>query len=173
MILKPQDVLVALKLVVIGDKDWTYNKLALDLSMSSSEVHAAIKRALAAGLALKREKRVLPNVRNLEEFLCHGIRYVFIVERSAMTRGMLTAHAAPPLDEVFMDDGEPLPVWPDPEGVVRGLGFSPLHKAAPAAAKSDVQLYELLVLVDAIRAGRARERGYAVKELKRRFAEYE
>jgi hypothetical protein len=53
---------------------------------------------------------------------------------------------------------------------VRGTAFSPLYSAAPRAARSDPQLYELLVLVDAIRGGRARERDIAVKELKKRLA---
>ena len=169
MILKPQDILVLLKLVVVKRKDWTYNQLALELSLSPSEVHTAVKRAIESGLALRRDKQITPNLRNLEEFLCHGIRYVFVVERSTMTRGMPTAHAAPPLDKVFVADGEPIPVWPDAEGTARGLGFSPLHKAAPAAAKTDVKLYELLVLVDAIRAGRARERNFAIGELKKKL----
>lgn len=42
-----------------------------------------------------------------------------------------------------------------------GLSFSPRYKAAPFAAKLDPELYELLVLVDAIRAGKTRERNYA------------
>lgn len=173
MLLKPQDVLVLLKLVVLEHQDWTYNWLAFELNLSPSEVHAAVKRALESGLALQREKRIIPNIRNLEEFLCHGIRYAFVVDRSTMTRGMPTAYAAPPLNKVFVADSEPVPVWPDPEGTIRGLGFSPLHKAAPAAARSDERLYELLVLVDAIRAGRARERNYAIDELKKRLSEYE
>ena len=169
MQLKPQDILVLLKLITIGQQDWAYNRLAIELSMSSSEIHAAIKRALEAGLASQRGKRITPNVRNLEEFLCHGIRYVFVVERGGMTRGMPTSYAAAPLDEVFVPDGEPIPVWPDAEGSARGLSFSPLYKSAPIAAKSDSNLYELLVLVDAIRGGRARERSYAINELSQRL----
>ena len=44
MNLKPQDVLVLLKLVAQGDMDWVYSRLAMELSMSSSEIHAAMKR---------------------------------------------------------------------------------------------------------------------------------
>lgn len=173
MQLKPQDILVLLKLIAIGQQDWTYNRLAIELGMSPSEIHAAVKRALEAGLASQRDKWIAPNVRNLEEFLCHGIRYAFVVERGGMTRGMPTAHAAPPLDEMFVSDGEPIPVWSDAEGSVRGLSFSPLYKSAPIAAKTDSKLYELLVLVDAIRGGRARERSYAINVLKQRLNAYE
>jgi hypothetical protein len=38
------------------------------------------------------------------------------------------------------------------------------------AAKNDSKLYELLALVDAIRAGRAREQAIAVRELTVRLA---
>ena len=54
--------------------------------------------------------------------------------------------------------------------IVRGLGFSPLHKVSSAAAKADTKLYELLVLVDAICAGRAREQSFAIGELKKRLS---
>ena len=50
MILKPQDILVMLKLLAIGGTDWLYNSLVLALNMSQSEVHIAIKRATMAGL---------------------------------------------------------------------------------------------------------------------------
>jgi hypothetical protein len=47
-----------------------------------------------------------------------------------------------------------------------------LYKLAPQAARADPALYELLVLVDAIRGGRAREHNIAVKELAKRLAQY-
>jgi hypothetical protein len=80
-------------------------------------------------------------LRNLEEFLLHGVRYVFLPDRGQLSRGMPTAHAAPPLTSQLV---------PDPEGKVRGMIFSPLYKSAPHASRKDPQLYELLTLVDAI-----------------------
>ena len=50
MHLKPQDFLVALKLVALGNQRWTYASLALALGISASEVHASVKRGLQAGL---------------------------------------------------------------------------------------------------------------------------
>lgn len=173
MLLKPQDILVLLKLVVLGNRPWSYNRLALELDMSPSEVHGAIKRAITAKLALQIDKEIQPNFRNLEEFLIHGIRYAFAPDRGEMTRGMPTAHAAPPLSEKIVPDREPPPVWPDPQGEIRGMIFSPLYRSAPEASRNDPALYELLALVDAIRGGKARERNIAVKELTRRFNRYE
>ena len=85
---------------------------------------------------------------------------------------MPTAYAAAPMDAHFAGVNEPPPVWPDPQGEVRGESFSPLYKAAPGAAKNDAKLYQLLVLVDAIRGGSARERDIAKKELKSRLEQY-
>jgi len=172
MVLKPQDVLVVLKLVAMGQRPWSYAWLAVQLGMSPSQLHAAVKRALAAKLAVRKGDEIVANTQNLEEFLVHGLKYVFVPEKGEMTRGIPTGHAAAPLSAHFVSDGEPPPVWPDPQGDIRGTTFSPLYRLAPQAARSDPQLYELLVLVDAIRGGRAREREIAIKELRKRLDLY-
>jgi hypothetical protein len=95
------------------------------------------------------------------------MRHVFPPKRGALVRGVPTAAAAAPLKSHFLDDGEPQPVWPYPEGSVRGLSFSPLYKNAPKAALLDSSLYELLALCDAIRSGRTRERVLAGELLRK------
>lgn len=171
--LKPQDIFVLLKLVVIGSRSWSYTNLAVELGMSSSQVHSAVKRALAAKLAARESEQIVPNFRNLEEFLIHGLKYVFWAEQGEMTRGMPTAYAAHPLSELLVSTtGEPPPVWPDPDGEVRGIAFRPLYKLAPQAARTDKNFYELLTLVDAVRGGRAREREIATKQLRARLQQY-
>ena len=173
VILKPQDVLFLLKLVALQNNHWSYGKLAIELGMSPAEVHAAGRRALAAQLAVRKQNALTPNIRNLIEFLVHGVRYVFVPERGELTRGMPTIYVAPPLSDSFAPSDEPLPVWPDPLGTERGTAFSPLYKSVPVAAKADRRLYELLALVDAIRGGRARERNSAVKALEKRLSSYD
>jgi hypothetical protein len=172
MTLKPQDILVLLKLLSLGSRDWTYAWLGVQLDMSPSQLHAAVKRALAAQLAVRDGDHIVPNKRNLMEFLMHGIRYVFVPDRGELTRGMPTGYAAPPLASHFIGDGEPPPVWPTPDGPVRGQAFSPLYSLAPGAAAKDAKLYEWLALVDAIRGGRARERDLAAKELSARLGHH-
>ncbi len=170
MTLKPQDVLVLLKLVAIGENPWTYNGIAVDLCMSPAEVHAAVRRALAAGLAARVGKTIVPERRNLEAFLVHGIRHVFYPEWGELTTGMPTLAAAAPLRREGAVAQEALPpVWPDPEGGQRGPSFMPLYKSAPRAARADARLYELLVLVDAIRGGDERVRSRAIRELRQRL----
>lgn len=170
MTLKPQDVLVVLKLFALGRRVWSYAWLAAQLGISPSQLHAAVRRALAAGLAVRDGDEIVANTRNLQEFLAHGLRYVFVPELGEMTRGMPTGYAAPPLASHFVIGGEPPPVWPDAQGEVRGTAFSPLCGHAPQAARSDPALYELLVLVDAIRGGRAREREVAIRLLSERLS---
>lgn len=106
----------------------------------------------------------------LLEFLVHGVKYAFPPKRGALTRGMPTGYAAPPLNKVIVGSSEPPPVWPFAEGTVRGEEFEPLYPSVPRAAARDSRLYELLALVDAVRDGRARERNLAAKELESRLA---
>lgn len=167
--LKPQDIVILLKLVALDSAPWSYGELAKQLGMSASEVHAAIKRCLSAHLAIKQDQSITPNHRNLLEFLVHGMRYVFPPEHGELTRGMVTAYAAEPLIQYLAGSTEPPPIWPDAEGDTRGITLKPLYKSVPFAAKNDKQLYELLALVDAIRIGRARERQLAIRELTARL----
>jgi DNA-binding Lrp family transcriptional regulator len=169
--LKPQDVMVILKLCTYEGKRPPISVIATELGLSPSEVHAALKRLQGSRLLHSLEMREKPNLSALEEFLLHGLKYVFPAERGPVTRGVSTSYAAPPLkNHVVMGDELP-PVWPWREGETRGISLKPLYKTAPAAALRDPVLYELLALVDAIRDGRARERKIAERELLNRLHE--
>jgi hypothetical protein len=168
MILKPQDVVIMVKLIAWEDSEWSYPALSHELSMSTSEVHAGVKRAVAARLMDMHRK--IPIKRNLLEFLIHGVKYAYPPDRGGVTRGLPTSYAAQPLKDLIMQTDDPPPVWPDPEGQVRGYEFSPLYSSVPHACKVDPKLYEILALVDAIRDGRARETQIAVKEIQLRIS---
>ncbi|HXB67568.1 MAG TPA: hypothetical protein VNY05_04960 [Candidatus Acidoferrales bacterium] len=166
MELKPQDVLVALKLALHSNAEPpTYAQLAVSLGLSPSEVHAAVKRARAARLLNGLDSPFSVDRRALLEFVVHGLKYAFPAERGAMTRGIPTSYAAPPLNREFAPTSDPVPVWPHAEGTVRGFAFAPFARSAPAASRRDEKLYEVLALIDALREGRARERNLAEKEL--------
>lgn len=170
MILKPQDVVVLLKLVALGDRPWTFQRLAVELSISQSEVHAAVNRAVAARLMSDSASSTgRPLQRQLLEFLVHGVKYAFPPERGELTRGVPTGYAAPPLNSQIVGSNEPPPVWPYAEGNTRGYALAPLYRTVPEAALRDPELYQLLALVDAIRDGRARERSLAEKALEKRL----
>lgn len=163
--LKPQDVVVLLKLCGYGSERPPYAQIAFDLGMSPSEVHAAVKRAQASRLVHGSEMNHRLNVGALEEFLIHGVKYAFPAERGGMTRGVPTSYAAEPLSKMIAAGDDPVPVWSHPEGKRRGVSFAPLYRTVPAAALRDPLLYQQLALVDAIRDGRARERKLAEREL--------
>ncbi len=165
MVLKPQDIVVVLKLVSYGPDRPPFAKIAASLAISSSEVHAAVKRATSAHLLSPLELGRLPMRQGLEEFLIHGVKYAFPAERGEMSRGIPTSYAAPPLSNFIAGDDGPPPVWPFLEGTVRGVALRPLYRTVPIAAQNDPILYECLALVDAIRDGRARERNIAEQEL--------
>ncbi len=169
MALKPQDLLVALKLWVGRNQAWTYPLLARSLGISVSEAHGAVKRAVAAGLLPTGGLGARPRAESLREFLVHGAKYSFPALQGDLARGIPTAHAAPPLKELLADASEPPPVWPHPNGTARGPSLAPLFPSAPGAALEDPALYELLALFDALRAGRAREREMAARLLEERL----
>lgn len=169
MNLKPQDVVVALKLLAYPAVRPPISIIANDLSLSPSEVHGAIGRLRASRLLHGPGLKDRPNISALEEFLIHGLKYAFPAEHSNVTRGVPTSYAAEPLKSEIAMSNEPPPVWPWPEGDTRGIGLKPLYKKVPQAALRDSELYELLALVDAIRAGRARERKLAEQDLVRRL----
>lgn len=199
MQLKPQDFVVALKLVAWGDQRWTYARLAQELGLSASEAHACIKRGLQAGLLVQnyealapevaalaahepaaiyrvaRRKRVSredapadnpvrPHARQLAEFALHGAKYAFAADKTHSAIGVPTSHSAPAFSGMFAPGSEDY-VWPHPNGTMRGIGIEPLHPSVPFAAMRDASLYEMLALFDALRVGRARERGMAIERL--------
>lgn len=168
--LKPQDLYVVLKILAAGSRRAPYAQLAVELVMSPSEVHACVKRAQASHLLHAASEQHLPNIEALKEFLIHGLKYTFPAEHGELTRGVATSYAAQPLSSKIAPGGEPIPVWPYSEGKQRGIAFAPLYKTAPIAALRDQAFYEYLVLVDALRDGRVRERKLAEVELHRRLA---
>ena len=160
--LKPQDIAVLLKILVTED-GWTIAGLSKNLYLSASEVHAALGRAQRAGLFNSEQRKV--NVSALEEFLVHGIRYVFYTSNGGLSRGMPTSIAAPPLFRTHFAEVDVPPVWPHPLGSVRGYIIEPLYKRLPDAAGADSKLYMLLALTDALRESSPRVRNVATKVL--------
>ncbi len=165
--LKSQDILVACKLITLGKAEWSYASLSDALKLSRGEAHSCIKRLTKS--KLYNEVTRAPRRAALEEFLIHGVKYAFPVERGANMRGVPTAWAASPLKEVLVDNGELPPVWPHPSGEMRGEEFTPLYRTVPDVALNDPQLYELLALLDGVRGGGARERQLAEGMLRERL----
>jgi hypothetical protein len=162
LIMKGQDVLVLLKLVVIGGREFKIHSLAADLGISASELSTSIRRSISAGLIDPVDRRCIRPA--LLEFLLHGFRYVFPAKPGPLTRGMPTAHSAPPLRDNILSKTDY--VWPLPRGPGRGQAITPIYGSVPVAAQNDPTLYKLLALADALRVGSTRERNMASEILK-------
>jgi hypothetical protein len=165
--LKGEDIVVLLKLTA-DPPSWTVRSLEAELGIPRSVIQRSLVRLNQAGL-LEQGRRQANNGR-AEEFLVHGLRYVFPPVRGGETRGVPTAWAAPPLQDRLADSGELPPVWPDPLGSVRGIALEPLHDSAPGISRRDLALAELLALTDGLRLGDARARGLAEELLRARFS---
>jgi hypothetical protein len=168
--LRPQDLVILLRLGLERGPPASYAALAAELGMTASEVHAAVERAVVAQLARKddggKPKALLAPLRL---FVQHGARYCFPATRGGMTRGMPTGYAAAPLRDSIIPGGDPVPVWPHKNGTVRGIALYPLYPSVPDAAMRNPALYELLALFDAVRGGTARERALALDLLEARL----
>lgn len=164
--MRPQDVVILLKLSTINSENLRFADISESLSISASEVSESLERSRLARL-VSEDKRELYRA-SFFEFLIGGLKYVFPVSPGATVRGMATAHSAPPLNSVIVTQND-LFVWPTPRGNVRGQSIVPLYKTVPDAAMRDSKLYELLALTDAIRVGRAREVNLAIEEFKKRL----
>lgn len=161
--LKSHDIAVALQLAL--EPGSTFRRLAEALGMSQGEMHNAVQRLVHARIASPETRSISQN--KLLELLTGGVPYVFAAEPGAETRGVPTAHAAPPLASKFR--GAAPYVWPDTQGTVRGQAVTPLYPGAPGTARRNPALYEALALVDAVRVGQARERKLALEELRSRL----
>ena len=167
--MKPQDILLLLRIIRLNNDEWTQLQMAEALGMSQSEVSEAVARCKYAGLLDLKGKTVMKQA--FIGFLEYGLKYVFPQRPGAIVRGVATAHSAPPLKDIIISDEAY--VWPYAKGSIRGQSINPLYSSAPSAAIRDPKLHSLLALVDALRVGRTRERSLALAELKKRFEDGE
>jgi hypothetical protein len=161
--MRPQDIVVLLKLLTIKDLNWQYRDLSASLFISISEISDSLNRSHTAGLVDESRKKV--HRQSLMEFIQYGLQYVFPQVTGSMVTGIPTAHSHPFYSVQFSSD---LPyVWPDENGETRGLAIEALHKGVTKAVKKDEELYKLLASIDIIRVGKTREKKVAIEELKK------
>jgi hypothetical protein len=151
--LRGQDILVLARLFGATEA-MTYQRMSDSLRLDVASVHRSLKRLQEVQLVL--DRRVA--VPQADEFLSHGLRYVFPARFKGESRGVETAWAAAPLKDLLTQTTSPPPVWPHPAGRVRGLALEPLHPSAPEAAMRDPELHERFALIDALRLPDARVR---------------
>jgi hypothetical protein len=121
-VMRPQDILVLLKLCLLKEDHWTQTDLAQALYMSQSEISASLRRSTYARLLYDRGRKVQRPL--LIGLIQHGLPYVFPQQPGAVQRGFPTAHSAAPLREQIIS--EETYVWPSAKGKVRGHSIQPL-----------------------------------------------
>lgn len=170
--LKPQDIVIALYIVVMKNESWRQVDVAVEIGISVSEVNAAIKRLIRARLISPPAKNEKPrvNMNALKEFLIHGLKYIFPGERGGITRGVPTSYAAPVFGNVIVYQDNDIPVWPDKDGSALGYEMLPLYHTVSKV--KNTELYDFLAIIDAIREGRAREKNIAYQLLEEKFNAY-
>lgn len=161
--MRPQDIVILLKLLTIEEPDWQYRNLSASLSIAISEVSESLVRSHIAGLVDESRRQV--HRQSLMEFLEHGIRYVFPQVPGSMVTGIATGHSHHFYKQHFASEFNY--VWPYEDGNMRGLAIQPLHKGVPKACQQDELLYGLLAAIDIIRVGRVREKELALQQLQR------
>ena len=161
--MRPQDIVILLKIISLDKNDWLNKDLAQSLFISGSEVSESLYRSELAGLIDYDRKSV--NRQGLFEFLEHGIHYVFPQHPGAMVTGVPTAHGYPFMQQFI--EADLIYVWPDFMGESRGLSIEPLYPNQVKAIREDELLYKLLAMIDVIRVGKVRELNIAIKELRK------
>ncbi len=164
--IKPQDMLILLKMIAKKSAPWRIIDLSNELDISPGEVTMGLERLKLAGL-IDGQKR---NVHKLaaKEFIVHGLKYVFPAELGSIERGVATAHSSKVLSSKIVSNN--LYVWPYENGDCKGISISPIYESAPQAAMKDEKLYELMSLVDSLRIGKAREQLMAKEQLERELS---
>jgi hypothetical protein len=176
--LKPQDILVILRLLIAENRKevCTYPILSGWTGLSASEAHAAIKRAVKASLAGKAiqdagtgfEWAIMRPA--LDEFMTHAIRFLWPLELGAAQRGVVTGTSVEGINQgdrsvVEADTW----VWPHASGTARGVAVKPLYPSAPAVAVSDVLFHQALAAVDLARSANHRLRRLGIEWLQRQL----
>lgn len=168
--LRPQDLLVALKVFTLNGRHGTLADIAGPLHLSVSEVHGALRRLTEARLFNPATGNI--HAANLCEFIVHGVRYWLPPVIGPLGRGLATAGFGPPLKALLADAAPGSAssfVWPTEDGREMGQQLQPFFPTVPVAAAADLGLYELLALVEVFRVGSAREKKVATQEIGRRL----
>jgi predicted DNA-binding transcriptional regulator len=167
--LKSQDVVVAAWLGISSGEQWTYDRLARELEMSTQTVFEAVQRLVAARLVNPARRRLARQ--EFLEFVEHGLRYAFPVQPGdKKVTGVPTGISASPLVGKLLSGDDATVVWPSRHGRTIGRRVVPLHRSAPEVVDRNPRLYEMLTLLDAMRLGGARDREVAFREIRARLA---
>jgi hypothetical protein len=169
--MKGQDVILMLLLRLHHKEKWTLERLSAVSGQSISQCHAAKNRLREARLLSSDFSRQwhVP-AENFSEYLIHGLKYDFPPKLGAPVRGVPTAHSSEFVEEQFRADGSEISgvVWPSAVGASVGRSLEPVHPSQlhVCARPGFEDVYRMLVYMDLLRMGQARERSWAAVKIK-------
>ena len=161
--LKPHDIAVAIKILLIKERNWRQVDISNELGISQSEIAKSIKRLKFAGIEL--EKKI--NKAALLEIILHGVKYFYPTKPGVLGFGIPTAISAPTHKSSVVNESEVF-VWPFSKGELRGQIVEPFYKNIAEASLKDRDFYDIMSAIDILRIGKARERNYAQQFIKKK-----
>jgi hypothetical protein len=162
--LKPQDIAILAKLLVMKKQDWRQIDIALELGLSQGEIAKSLARLNKAKLV--NSKRV--NRTAALEFLVHAIKYMFPAEIGALSVGVPTGISSPMHKNMVVQREGDMYVWPSLKGTQRGQVVKPFYPQLAEAAKRDEDFYGIMSAIEILRLGRARERKLAEQYIEKK-----
>ena len=163
--MRPQDIVILLKLIVDTNQNVMIKDLSSKLFISASEISESLNRSAIAGLVDAQSRSVNKEV--FLKFLEFGLPYVFPAQLGPVMQGILTAHSESSLYLSFSSE-EKL-VWADEQGKERGQTIMPLYPTVVKAVRKDRLLFKLLALCDIIRIGNSSDKNKAVWQIREVF----
>lgn len=169
-----RDILVLVNYIIWDERKWNAKSFSEHLGIHRNSLYDSLAVLHHAKLIGKNSMK--PNFENIEEFLVCGLKYLFPPKFGDGGVGMYTAYSAEPLSEIIVHQKKI--VWLEDDANDKGqISLEPIHKSVPKLCLRNHELHEYFSLLDAIRAGRARERVIGVellvKKLHKRKSRYE
>lgn len=166
--MRPLDIVVLSKIVVLGNNAWQIRDLSSTLGISISEISESLNRSQLARLVDNDKKKVFTD--GFVDFLEHGLPYVFPIQPGTIVTGLATAISHPSFAEQFSSSYQY--VWAYDDGDIRGISIEPLHAGVPNAALMDQDFYLLMSAIEVLRMGKPREKELALTLIKNILNEY-
>lgn len=160
-ILRSEDVIVLLKLAVLGSCHFEKDLLVHELGHTSEEISNSLKRLETFGL-IDHDHKV--RMQEFRYFILYCVSYLFPAQPGALITGRMSGAKT----DHFFVKGVPetsVLVWPDPYGQERGWEISPLSPQCGFAALNDSRLKRLLAVVETLRVAGSEARGWADVEI--------
>jgi hypothetical protein len=164
LVLRPQDVLVACKIHLLGKGRWTFATLSKSLGISVGEVHNAYARAKDSHLVVTVRNESTVSKKHLFELVTVAVPRVFYAVKGPIVSGLPTSIYGEPVRLRFQtpEDGGTFVVWESANvgrsREVKGEGLVPIYPTVPAVSLRDPSFYELFALIDVVRVGSTKDK---------------